>query len=76
MQVTECALTKASELRVFSPPDRLEMFFQLFFGGLTLKQSNDFIIYQHFSICIVSVFQDMSVAQTSERCSMSVLLRK
>lgn len=30
------ALTKANELRVFSPPDKLEIFFQLFFGGLTL----------------------------------------
>ena len=25
------------QLRTFSPPDRFEMFFQLFFGGLTLK---------------------------------------
>ena len=76
MQVTKCALTKASELRVFSPPDKLEMFFQLFFGGLTLKQRNHFIIYQHFSICIVSVFKNLSVTQTSEIYSMSVLLRK
>lgn len=29
--------TSASELSVFSPPERLEMFFQLFFGGRTLK---------------------------------------
>lgn len=31
------AKTRASEERVFSPPDRFEMFFQLFFGGMTLK---------------------------------------
>lgn len=30
-------LTSASELSVFSPPERLEMFFQLFFGGRTLN---------------------------------------
>lgn len=76
MQTTKCALTKASELRVFSPPDKLEMFFQLFFGGLTLKQSDDFIIYQHSSICIFSIFffKKLSVTETSERYS--VLLRK
>lgn len=31
------ANTSANELSVFSPPDRFEMFFQLFFGGMTLK---------------------------------------
>lgn len=31
------AKTSASELRVFSPPLRFAMFFQLFFGGRTLK---------------------------------------
>ena len=29
--------TKARELSVFSPPDKFEIFFQLFFGGLTLR---------------------------------------
>jgi hypothetical protein len=29
--------TRASEERVFSPPDKFEMFFQLFFGGRTEK---------------------------------------
>lgn len=31
------AKTRANELRVFSPPERLEIFFQLFLGGMTLK---------------------------------------
>jgi len=30
-------LTNAKELRVFSPPDKFEIFFQLLFGGRTLK---------------------------------------
>lgn len=72
MQTTKCALTKASELRVFSPPDKLEMFFQLFFGGLTLKQNDDFIIllFAYFLL----FFKKLSVTETSERYS--VLLRK
>lgn len=32
------AKTNASELRVFSPPLRLPIFFQLFLGGMTLKR--------------------------------------
>src|SRR4051812_9027665 len=32
------ANTSARELSVFSPPDRFEMFFQLFLGGMTLNR--------------------------------------
>lgn len=32
------AKTRASEERVFSPPERFEIFFQLFFGGMTEKR--------------------------------------
>jgi len=76
MQTTKCALTKASELRVFSPPDKLEMFFQLFFGGLTLKQSDDFIIYQHSSIFIFSIFFFLRNCLSPKHQKDIVLLRK
>ena len=33
--------TKASELSVFSPPERFEMFFQLFLGGRTLQNRHN-----------------------------------